>query len=221
MKQFKLRKPPVVESWIAFDFEPNPNKVEWDGKLASELADSLSDRFPHKEYRWRSEIQIETPQPGQLPVSKVSKHTLDTIHIRNEESTRIFQIADDRIVFNQLKADGDWPGFENLLDESLELLTQYNQFFHPSSIKLAALHYVDIVEISPSQDGLVQLDDYFNLVRELNLSPFGLIASYKTEYMTICPHDNEPLIIALQTISPSQNKKAIRFRLDWNKSVDK
>ncbi len=227
MTELKLGKPPVVESWIAFDFEPSPNKVEWNGELANKLADSLSDRFPQKEDRWRTEFSIEILKAGQQPVSKKTKNIFDSVRIQNEESTRIFQIADDRIVCNQLKADGDWPGFDNLLDESLDLLTQYSQFFCPSGIKCAELHYVDIVEIPPpendvsAQDEVVELDDYFELVRELPQTPFGLIASYKTEYVVICPQDKEPLVISLQTIPPPPEKNAIRIRLDWNKKCRK
>jgi len=41
MGKIKLGKPPIVERWLSFDFEPNPSKTVWDGKLANELEDSL------------------------------------------------------------------------------------------------------------------------------------------------------------------------------------
>ena len=98
-------KPPIVESWVAFDFEPIPDKLQWDGQLADELAGALADRFPKKEFLLQSEVRVIQAARDQPPVPHSLETKVTTVRIRNEEETRIFQISDDRIAFNQLKGE--------------------------------------------------------------------------------------------------------------------
>ena len=164
MARFKLGKPPIVESWIGFDFEPRADKIVWDGQLANELADSVADNFPKKDLRYRSKVQIVPAGPGQLPVPKSIEHKLEAVRIQNEDSTRLLQIGDDRIFYHQLGGSDEWPGFAPLLEETLGMVDRYSEVFAPPNIKMATLHDVDIVKI-PLDGKTIQLDDYFKLAR--------------------------------------------------------
>ena len=37
----QFKKPPVVESWISFDFDPNENKRGWDMELVTRYAQQI------------------------------------------------------------------------------------------------------------------------------------------------------------------------------------
>lgn len=221
LPEFKLNKPPIVESWVSFDFEPKPDKVEWDGKLANELAESLRGRFPKKEYVWQSEIRVVQADKGQLPVPQSLEHRLNIVRMRNEQDTRIFQIADDRIVVNQVKGQDAWPGFEALLNDALELVDRYSAVFQPAGIRLATLHDVDIVEIPAPKGVEVEMDEFLTIVKELPQLPFGLIQGFFSAYVTVSPLDGEPLQISTQLIPSPPDGHVLRLRLDWEKRCGK
>lgn len=221
MAEFKLSKPPIVESWIAFDFDPKPDKVLWDGRLADELAESLADRFPEKEYVWQSQFRVVRADKGKFPIPESLEHKLNIVRIRNEQGSRIFQIADDRIVVNQTKTQDEWPGFETLVNDALELVDRYAAVFQPAGIRLATLHDVDIVEIPVLGGAEVEMDQYLTIVKELPQQPFGLIQGFLGAYVTIAPLDGEPLQIVSQLIPAPPESGMLRLRLDWEKRCGK
>ena len=221
MSGFRLNKPPIIESRIAFDFEPAPDKREWDGELANDLAESLANRFPKKEFVWQGEFQVVRPAEGQLPVPRSFQHKLVAVRIRNEQDTRVFQISDDRAVVSQLKGDDDWPGFEHLLNDALELVDRYCEVFKPAGTKLATLHDVDLVEIPAAPGAEVKMDEYLTIVNELPQQPFGLIQGYFSAYVTVSPLDDEPLQIVSQLVPAPSDAHMLRIRLDWEKRCAK
>ena len=137
MARFKLGRPPIVESWIGFDFEPKADKVAWDGQLANQLVDSLVEDFPKKDLRYRSEVQVVAAGPGQLPMPKAIQHKLEMVRVQNETATRVLQIGDDRLFLHQLKGEEEWPGFESLMEETLGMVDRYTEVFQPSRIRLS------------------------------------------------------------------------------------
>jgi len=64
MGKVKLGKPPIVERWVSFDFEPNASKTAWDAKLANQLADSLSIEFPGRDHIWEQQFRVTHAGPG-------------------------------------------------------------------------------------------------------------------------------------------------------------
>jgi len=102
MGKIKLGKPPIVERWLSFDFEPNPSKTVWDGKLANELADSLSLEFPGRVHIWAQQIRVTHAGPG-TPVQPEFLVRLDCVRCANASSTELFQIRDDQIAYNRLR----------------------------------------------------------------------------------------------------------------------
>ncbi|MFO0077702.1 MAG: TIGR04255 family protein [Planctomycetota bacterium] len=216
MGKIKLGKPPIVERWVSFDFEPNPSKTAWDGKLASQLADSLSVEFPGRDHIWEQQFRVTHAGPGS-PVQPEFLVRLDCVRCANAMSTELFQIRDDQIAYNRLRGKEDWPGFNEFLDRALYLLTAYRRVFQPSRIIAAVLHEVDIIEIPLTSDGLIQLDEYFSLIKDLPEKPFGLIQAFASQYVTIAPHDREPFTISLQQIPVAPEAKALQFRVEWDK----
>lgn len=216
MGKIKLGKPPIVERWVSFDFEPNASKTAWDGKLANELADSFTSEFPAKDHIWAQQFRVTHAGPG-TPVQPEFLIRLDCVRCANSTSTELFQIRDDQIAYNRLRGNEDWPGFNSFLDRALHLLAKYRQTFQPARILAAVLHEVDIVEIPFTPDGQIQLDEFFSLIKDLPEKPFGLIQGFASQYVTIAPHDREPLTISLQQIPAEPEAKSLRFQVEWDK----
>lgn len=138
--------------------------------------------------------------------------------MRDAEATRVLQIADDRLAYNVLEGGPAYPGFDKLLGESLDYLDTYRGFFEPAGIRQATIHYVDIIVIPVATT--IEIDEYFNVVRDLPEDPFGFVAGFTTAVVTKCPLDDEPLQISLAMIPPAE-QNTIRFRMEWEKRCGK
>jgi len=183
----RFKKPPIVEAWIAFDFEPKADKVAWDMARAQEFTQQQKERFPKVEVMIRQEYKIEESK-GSLPRVVSQERIPEVVRMRDEESTRVLQIADDRLAYNVLEGGPAYPGFETLLAETLEYLDRYRNFFEPAGIREATIHYVDIIVIPTA--GTIEIDHYFNVVRDLPVDPFGYVAGFTTALVTKCPFDD-------------------------------
>jgi uncharacterized protein (TIGR04255 family) len=121
-----------------------------------------------------------------------------------------------RIAYNLLRtAQEDYPGFGQLLDEALGYLHQYRDFFQPQCIRLATIHYVDVIEIPLGEEPTV-LTDYFDFIPDIPEEQFGLTIGYSLGFVTKCPFDGAPLTTQLAII-PSPDPGMLRVRLDWGK----
>ena len=215
----KYGKPPIVEAWLAFDFEPKPDKTAWDMHRAQEFAHLQKDKFPHIEGVFRQEFDVEEPQEGELPRIVRQRHILDVVRMRDEASKRVLQLADDRMAYNVLEAGNDYPGFATLLTESLEYVGKYSDVFQPAGIRQATIHYTDIIAI-PIGGATIQIEDYFSIARDLPEEHFGLTVGFSTVFATRCPLDGETLRISLAMVSPGA-QNTLRFRMDWEKNCGK
>jgi uncharacterized protein (TIGR04255 family) len=212
----RFKKPPIVEAWITFDFDPKPDKVAWDMARAQEFTHQQKEKFPKVEVRIRQEYKIEESK-GSLPRVVSQERVPQVIRMRDEESKRVLQIADDRLAYNVLEGGPAYPGFETLLNESLGYLDTYRGFFEPAGIRQATIHYIDIIVIPAPT---IEIDHYFNVARDLPEDPFGLVAGFTTAFVTKCPLDGEPFQISLAMIPPAE-PRTIRFRMEWDKRCGK
>lgn len=208
--------PPLVEAWIAFDFEPKADKVSWDKEQVDAFAKTQANDFARIEMIVREEVRIEQSSEKELPRITDRQEIIDVVRMYNETGTRIRQVGEDRIAYNLLRtAQESYPGFGQLLGEALAYLRQYKAFFRPQGIRLATIHYVDIIEI-PLGDEPTILTDYFAFVPDIPEDQFGLTIGYALRFVTKCPLDDAPLSTQL-AIVPSSDSKTIRIRLDWEK----
>jgi len=217
MRKFKLKKPPIAERWVLFEFDPNSNKTAWEGRQANELAESLKTQFPSRKFVWAQEFQITQAGPGE-PIQPLFRNRLEAVRCENESTTEIFQIRDDQITFHQLCKKDRWPGFAKFIDRAIELLGVYTEAFAPIRIKGARLHDLDVIEI-PMNTGPVHLDQYFTLMKDLPETPFGFIHGFSSQYLTLAPHDNEPFVVSLQQMPAADG--VLRFHVDRDKQCSK
>lgn len=208
--------PPLVEAWIAFDFEPRADKVSWDKSQIEAFIKSHSNEIARVEMMVSEKVRIEPANKKELPKITAREQVIDVVRMFNEAETRIKQLGEDRIAYNLLRSTNqDYPGFSQLLDEALNYLHQYREFFQPQGIRLATLHYVDVIEI-PLGDKPTVLTDYFNFIPDIPEEKFGLTIGYVLGFVTKCPLDQAPLTTQL-AIVPSPNPGTLRVRLDWEK----
>ena len=208
--------PPLVEAWIAFDFEPNPEKVSWDKSQIESFVKVHADEFTRIEMMVRDEVRIEQTSKKELPRITDRKEIIDVVRMFNEAGTRIKQVGEDRIAYNLLRtAQEDYPGFGKLLDEAMDYLEQYQEFFQPQSVRLATIHYVDLIEI-PLNEVPTILTDYFEFIPDVPEEQFGLTVGYALGFVTKCPLDGAPLSTHI-AIVPSPDPTTLRVRLDWEK----
>ncbi len=55
----KYDNPPMVEAWIAFDFEPRADKVSWGKGQIDAFAKAHANEFARIEMMVREEVRIE------------------------------------------------------------------------------------------------------------------------------------------------------------------
>jgi len=211
----EYNNPPVVEAWIAFDYESKPDKVEWDMEQVKEFAKAYPD-FATMNAFYKEEIQLEKKDDKSLPTISKRTNTLEVVRMTNEENTRLRQVGNDRIAYNLLrKASEKYPGFSVLLAEAMSFYEQYVDFFQPAKTKLATIHYVDIVDI-PGDGNLIFLPDYIDIIQDIPEEPFGFTVGYSLAFVTKCPLDDAPMHTTLALV-PSPDPKKLRIRMDWEK----
>jgi uncharacterized protein (TIGR04255 family) len=211
----KYNNPPVIEAWIAFDFEPKADKIGWDLEQVKGFAKAYPD-FATMGAFFKEEIRLEKKDDKSLPTITSRSNTLDVARMSNEENTRLRQLANDRIAYNLLRKAGDeYPGFKVLLDEALEFHKHYEKFFQPANTKNATIHYVDIVDI-PTDGIPIVLTDYFGFIPDIPEEPFGFTIGYSLAFVTKCPFDSASMQTTLAWI-PSPDANVMRIRMDWEK----
>ncbi len=212
-----FKKPPVVEVWIAFDFDPNENKREWDLELVQQYVQQYASDLPKLEAMHEKKIEFRETSPTELP--KVVRHTvaLKQVRISDNAQSRFLQVADDHIAYHVLKSTAGYPGYSTVRDETAGKLRDYIELFQPARVRSAAIHYVDIVDIPRPPDGKIDMADYFIGSADLPENPFGAIANLSIQFLVQCPVDEGPLFLQLQSLPAPPESNVIRFRLDWHK----
>ncbi|MCY2991332.1 MAG: TIGR04255 family protein [Planctomycetota bacterium] len=212
-----FRKPPVVEVWIAFDFDPNENKREWDLDLVQRYVQQYVGDLPKLEAMHEKKIEFRETSPAELP--KVVRHTVALKHVRisDNNKSRFLQIADDHIAYHVLKSAEGYPGYSTVRKETAGKLQDYIELFQPRGIRSTAIHYVDIIDIPRPPDGKIDMADYFVGSADLPENPFGAITDLSIQFLLQCPVDEGPLLFQLQPLPAPKESNLMRFRMDWHK----
>ncbi len=211
------KNPPVVEAWIAFDFEPHADKTEWDYLRSRDFLKEHAPDLSKRQIEVQNVVELEKSDTDELPTVKAEHRTVNLIRAFDSEFRRLLQLGNDRMAFNLLEQGSDYPGFGKLLDDAMGFLEKYRTYFSPRGLKSATIHYVDIVAI-PVENLTIDLEDYFRIIRDLPESPFGLVNSFASLFTTICPLDKEPMHIEIQRLPTEVQEHTIQVRLDWEKS---
>jgi uncharacterized protein (TIGR04255 family) len=213
----QFKKPPVVEVWVSFDFDPNENKREWDLNLVKKYVEHYKTKLPKIEVMQEKQIQFKETSPTDLPqvVSQEVRPIL--FRLSNEIRSRVVQLGDDHLSSHVLKIGDDYPGYQKVRDETQQRLEEYINIFQPSRVRNATLHYLDIIDIPLPENSKINLVDYFKTSIDLPEEPFGLTNTFSIQFQVACPNDKGPLLLQLMRIPAPLESNVFRFRMEWHK----
>lgn len=217
----EFRTPPVVETWISFDFHPN------EAKRGSNLAKNLptvqehvrqyAAELPKLEAIHEKQIQVQETSPTDLPKVVAQDVRLQSVRLTNEARSRVLGLGDDQLSYHVLKTDAGYPGYTTVRTEAQQKLEDYVRVFQPSGVKNATLHYLDIIDIPFPVGKTINLADYFVTATDLPEQPFGLTSAFSFQFQLLCPVDPGPLLLQLQRIPAASEERVLRFRMEWHK----
>ncbi|MBP3956364.1 TIGR04255 family protein [Gemmata sp. G18] len=211
----KLNKPPIVEMWVEFLFDPNPSESV---EPKFEFLGQFTNQYPKLEILHEDTLEFQQFSPKQLP--KVVGRKVEIRHLRasDEKATRWIHVTHNRLVCNFLRLGEGYPGFRALSEDAIAKLKSYVERCQPLKIRQAAIHYVDVIEIPLPENRAIQLADYFTLGLDLPVDPFGDQLSYLLRTAVRPADGTGALEIQLQSESLAPDGKRLRFRMDWHKS---
>jgi uncharacterized protein (TIGR04255 family) len=217
----QLKKPPVVETWISFDFHPNENKrgsnLAKNLPVVQEYVRQYATELPKLEAIHEKQIQVQETSPTDLPKVVSQEVRLQSVRLTNEARSRVLQLGDDRLSYHVLKTDEGYPGYTTVRAEAQQKLEDYIRFFQPSGVRTATLHYLDIIDVPCPAGSTINLADYFRMATDLPEQPFGMTSAISFQFQAVCPVDPGPLLLQLQTIPAPPQQRGLRFRLEWHK----
>ena len=212
----KLTNPPVIQSWIAIEFDPAPDKKTWDIQIANAFFLRHQNTLPHHDIAWVRHVEIKDFSPAKLPEIIPGKIEVNHVRGRNEQGTFWVQVsADDRLVCNITRGSGSYAGYEYLRDQAILMYIDYVELFKPTKVRRVDLHYVDLIEIPVPPDKKIKLEDYFE---------FYIKSPGKFDNMLACdisvalstPRVRDAVEVRFQTEPMNENSNTYRFRMDWN-----
>lgn len=210
-----LKKPPIVEMWVEFNFDPKPDKETRSSVL---FLQKYAQEYPELEISQEDRLEFRQVSPTKLPEVVARKTAVKHIRVQDAEGARWMHLTATQLVFNYLRLGEKYPGFSALSEDALTKLGQYVEICKPAKLRHAAIHYVDVVEVPVPATGEIELRDYFLLGLDLPKNPFGSQLSYSVKTALQPPDGTGPLEIELQFLPIITEKRVFRFRLDWHKS---
>jgi uncharacterized protein (TIGR04255 family) len=215
----RFKKPPVVETWISFEFDPNEDKREWDMGLLRQYVETYKSSLPKLEALHERQFQMQETSPTELPKVINQQVRLQLVRLSDEARSRILQIGDDRLSFHVAKTDAGYLGYETIRNEAAQKLEDYVQVFQPSRVQNAALHYLDIIDVPVPASGRIDMKDFFIGSADLPEEPFGGVTALSFHFQANCPVDPGPLYmeVASLPLPATDAAKIFRFRMEWHK----
>ena len=115
---------PLVEIWLWYEFSFDPEQSpDWDEHEAREFFSRYSEQFPTPEFRYRAQFQVKGNHES--PEIRFAKPQLNRVRATNVQNSRCLQLGFGELVYNWLKADETFLGFEAFLDEALGKVAEY------------------------------------------------------------------------------------------------
>src|SRR5262249_8215450 len=103
-----LRKPPIVEMWVEFAFDPNPDGLV---ESAIQFLKEYEHEFPTLEFAREDTLEFRQVAPDKLPEVVGRKSTLKHIRAHNKEGTRWLHLTPNQLACNYLRLGDEYPGF--------------------------------------------------------------------------------------------------------------
>jgi len=150
----RYRKPPVIEALCEIYFAGS----SWDDTVPGAFYERVKGDFPQKRPRTIQEAQITLgPEQAAAGVRQLPPW----MQFVSEEKKRMFQLAQDLLVVNQL---APYPHFEEWEPDVYRALHIYGELAQPRNVARLGLRYINRVLIPEKQ---VRMEDYFTIYPNL------------------------------------------------------
>jgi len=216
-KPVTLAKPPLVEVWMSFRFEPAVGSPTWTRDRYRLLLDTFSETHPNVEEMTRHAIQVAASKRGGRPQIKEIAEQILAMRARTEDGLRAIQMGSDELVVNYLRGDGEpYPGFPALLEEAMTCCRRYADCYHPVGVLEAALHYVDLVEIPVPEHRILRSEEYLTLDFRVPEEVFGHFAAFEVKAVVLPPGSKDTVQLSFATVPGRVDDPLRQFRLEWH-----
>src|SRR5262249_28822034 len=130
-----LRKPPLVEIWMSFRFEPAVDAPPWTSERYKVFLDSVAEQYPNVEQMVRPAIRVAATRPGKQLQTKEIRGQVRAWGAIREDGRRVVQLAPDERVVNSLRGESEpYRGSPSRLEEALAHYRRYLDCYHPAGV---------------------------------------------------------------------------------------
>ena len=146
-------KPPLIEALCGVWFASTEER-RWDWAIPGMLYERIRNRFPTR----REQHAIAIPLAGSAPLGTAT-HSIERLQFMSGDETTMVQVGPDLLAVNSHRPHLGWPELRNTL---LDVLVAYREIAAPPGIAIAAVRYVNRVEIPILSD--FALEKYFKVL---------------------------------------------------------
>ena len=205
-KQYK--KPPLVEVFSEFFFQPEEGK-EWDAFVTPSFYKKFEKRFPTRKLFNAVGIQVRVPDGRDLPEFQPFGPPTPRHRFISADEKTLIQLGENLLVVNQLPPYYGWEKYEPVV---VECFDQYLKLWKPSSVARAAVHYIDKVDLPVLETGL---ETYFNLLPSLPEFPDRPATNLAVSYEVPGASDGD-ILVGIMKQAPSANPEGMSFLFQWD-----
>jgi uncharacterized protein (TIGR04255 family) len=205
LERKQYRKPPLIEVFCEFFFEPFPDS-DWDALLMADFYRGLGKhRFPKSKRAEARTVQLMSrdSQRGRQRHSGGQRHCF-----ASADGNTTVQVGENLLVLNQLPPYYGWERFEN--DAKLVLALYLNIW---PSTQLASVHYIDRIDIP---DPTFHLEEYFALFPVLPDDLMTCPISNLAMAFEVCGDTEGDVLAVAFHQQPCANPGTNSFRLQWD-----
>jgi uncharacterized protein (TIGR04255 family) len=211
-----LNKPPLVEVWMSFRFEPAAGAPPWTRERYQTFFKAVADSHPKVEHMTQYKVRVTTSEGGKARIGDPVEYVL-AMRAFTQDGIRAVQLTPDELVVNYLRGDTEpYPGFPALLEEALAHCHRYAECYQPAGVMEAALHYVDVIELPVPESRVVRTEDYLTLNFRVPEEVFGYFAAFEVKAVVRPPGASELVEMVFATLPGGPDDTHRRFRMEWH-----
>lgn len=214
----KLKNPPIVEAWIEFHMRGNETAANWKQGI-KQFFDEIKEEYPEPESIFVETFHVEKRSSAGVPEQLTGKRELHRVRAFNTSRSQCVQVGRDTLIFNLIKGDGPYEGFDALLPMALRQFQRYIEIFRPKSVLYAVLHNKDLVRIPKNPDSATRLEQYFRLGIQVPEETQWVLGAIKMEIsinLNSAPQSKDQLILGFQRDIWESQIQEDRYRMDWH-----
>lgn len=212
-----LKKTTTIETWIGFVFEPaDESDEDVDLSQAKKFLSLVGTDLSHREQLLEHGFDVREVDSGRELMPRAARRV--ALRARDATGQKWLQIWNDRLVFNYLRKEGEYPGFQQVSEDSLGFLYKYLDFFPGRRVRRYELHRIDLLAIPCTVDETFELAEYLNLRPEVPPVDFGAASSVSFGAVVHPPGRDQAVEVSFQSVVGAEGH--VTFRFDWQAGRD-